>query len=1183
MDEFTLNNILKEISEKYLSLTVDGGIYESFLRNVEGCKSPKSIIRILLEIPGYQPQICSLLLQNLQEVSYSVSDRSQWSTLILSQLKWLDNIVDKNGLAENITECLQTCEYETKVDIINLLPEILGDIYYSSLVEELLNLLDLEESLMPHILDSLSNMVIVEDQIKVVYLKLLEKLDSVKPSTLPIVLKFLTLSKDLDILTHLVKQLRKMDLHSLILDGFSNGEVLFADSLKSGLRLNHEFVKIYIESLSDPRCFIQNTVDVYICLLIYVFAPNYKSKIEALLKKLALNERIKRKTIKNTIKYHQESISEHLNEILVIARCLINNSSQQLVSYGQLIYVELFVSIQDSFCRHAILSSIISHLSTSVNEYIGSALDILYTLVRDYINMTQSYSNYVQSTVDYFDNEGFSFDLIKKIYKILVLLGYPQDGDVNLQVSRDISILISKQLNHPDPRYNCIGVIGVATLLDRVGLYSIGSIDRKYLLDVIERAMNIKSARALSLLYDELARSIRAYNNLDADILKLIYNIVRDKFSSFMITKADVKEWSSSEALWMDRNHEPDESMALNIYGMNTSLKAGEKERVSYMLPSFRLLQITMTSLHGNLDEMDVVLGCPVYMFEPITDETYENMTGRQKEDHLHMLIQCANWFIELLNAWTRGNITESPFLEKLLIRTNDLYEMLTLIEKYFIIMKGKKEWVHMPILSSLSKMKERLRDMDMNVLKLLAIKPTDGLSMGSFYMIISDFKIKLSFTLGTLQKKLLCDNTINEGILKVTPRLLKILYAYLSDTAHRNKDFLSNLCLTTIVEVFFQLLNVNDKILEEHQLGLDAILSNIKPLMNGDPFSSFYNVLYEFLDTTQEFESAVQLVNLLHTLTIKYPERLPQTATKQQFADRLLRCLEKDWDLDNKKTRKLTEIPIQEGIHVIIDRAITHTNDPIGFLYYFATQILPMFPEQTPIATLSESTIHQFLKTCMYAATKIFEGLSLTSEEDAFVEVKGLLEIENSLIRVVWDSNDKKLFPDVLSNSKAFINIFAKKCDWLSSNLLQHKEIVLDILKSYQIYVKVVRDIMTLLKHTQDKQLSRSIAPLKKLMESVIFKVEQIMKENSMISSFLIGTPKSSEDQRDIIERATRPTKRKREKKEPSRRRVKSKKKMEVEEEIEEEEEIEPMPSEDIFEELDSIEDVIGVYDNII
>lgn len=47
--------------------------------------------------------------------------------LILSQFRWLDHIVDSEGLAKKIVETLSVCTPRLKKEIVSFIPEIVDD------------------------------------------------------------------------------------------------------------------------------------------------------------------------------------------------------------------------------------------------------------------------------------------------------------------------------------------------------------------------------------------------------------------------------------------------------------------------------------------------------------------------------------------------------------------------------------------------------------------------------------------------------------------------------------------------------------------------------------------------------------------------------------------------------------------------------------------------------------------------------------------------------------------------------------------------------------------------------------------------------------------------------------------------------------------------------------------------
>ena len=86
----------------------------------------------------------------------------------MNQLRWLDRIVDGNGLCDKIIEMFDIVPHSCKVKIITCLPEIMDDSYHTKIASCLIRLLEDSADLTVPILDSLVNLNLLNSDMKLV-------------------------------------------------------------------------------------------------------------------------------------------------------------------------------------------------------------------------------------------------------------------------------------------------------------------------------------------------------------------------------------------------------------------------------------------------------------------------------------------------------------------------------------------------------------------------------------------------------------------------------------------------------------------------------------------------------------------------------------------------------------------------------------------------------------------------------------------------------------------------------------------------------------------------------------------------------------------------------------------------------------------------------------------------------
>lgn len=104
-----------------------------------GTSYSKSLIKLLLGIDILQPAIIKTLFEKLPEFLFVKvnSDGISMPRLIISQLKWLDRVVDSKDLTAKVMQLIGIAPECLQHDFITSLPEILGDSQHADVGQEL--------------------------------------------------------------------------------------------------------------------------------------------------------------------------------------------------------------------------------------------------------------------------------------------------------------------------------------------------------------------------------------------------------------------------------------------------------------------------------------------------------------------------------------------------------------------------------------------------------------------------------------------------------------------------------------------------------------------------------------------------------------------------------------------------------------------------------------------------------------------------------------------------------------------------------------------------------------------------------------------------------------------------------------------------------------------------------------
>ena len=92
----------------------------------------------------------------------------------------------------------------------------------------------------------------------------------------------------------------------------------------------------------------------------------------------------------------------------------------------------------------------------------------------------------------------------------------------------------------------------------------------------------------------------------------------------------------------------------------------------SQMLPHFRLLSKCTSKQHnGDVDEIDAVLGCPLWM---PSNENLDEMSPQELNYACDILFYCYNWFRELINTFNNSTCNEDQ--RKVTIRLKNMVQL---------------------------------------------------------------------------------------------------------------------------------------------------------------------------------------------------------------------------------------------------------------------------------------------------------------------------------------------------------------------------------------------------------------------------------------------------------------------------------------------------------------------------
>ncbi|XP_054834119.1 Fanconi anemia group D2 protein [Eublepharis macularius] len=700
----------------------------------------ESLIKLLLGIEILQPAVIRLLFEKLPEFFHESvgSDGLNLPRLIINQLKWLDRIVDSKDLVLTVMQIICVSPLSIQHDIITSLPEILEDSQHSEVARELSSLLKEKTELTVPILDALSSLNLDLELLSEVRQSVMVTVAAVRMEDLPVIVKFILRSiKSTDAVEVISDLRKKLDLDSCVslpwiqasqskLKSQPQGSLsanqvnisqdcvkLLFDVIKSAVKFQKIILEAWVKAIENVASASDHKVlDLIVLLIICATNAKNKKQIERVLRNKIRSGSIRQQLLQNAFRHHSQVMRDLFPAILSLAEIFLHALDPCIVSFGSSMYKQAYAAF-DTYCQQEIVGALVTHACGGNDVEVDVSLDVLIDLVSVHTSSVVPYAVFLKSILDYMDN--LSLQQIRKLFHILCMLAFCQERRGS-HIQDDMHMVIRKQLSSTIAKYKRIGIIGAVTivsnmaakrskenghLLERAPLSKEQCRQITSLLDLVSSCCK-EFPQALALYYDELASLIQK-GNLDLQILDWIENSVVKDFEADYVTEFPPSRDSVSllpvKALYSLEDEESEGMIVINLLPLlsqsylsmdETSAVSKEKRLVSPVClpPFFRLLRLCVSEMNnGNLEEIDALLGCPLYLTDFPEERKLSSLSNQERGLLCSLLFHTLNWFREVVNAFCQQ---EDPEMKgRVLARLQNITELQCLIEKYLAACPG--------------------------------------------------------------------------------------------------------------------------------------------------------------------------------------------------------------------------------------------------------------------------------------------------------------------------------------------------------------------------------------------------------------------------------------------------------------------------------------------------------------
>uniref|UniRef100_A0A669QNT4 FA complementation group D2 n=1 Tax=Phasianus colchicus TaxID=9054 RepID=A0A669QNT4_PHACC len=562
--------------------------------------------------------------------------------LILNQFKWLDSL-DSQDLVKKLMQMLSVSPVPIQHDIITSLPEILEDSQQNEVARELSCLLKQGRRLTVPILDALSRLDLDAELLAEVRQSAMTIVPSVKLEDLPVVVKFIL---------HNVKAADAVEVRSclvpfttiftmaessfLVINSSSMSQMTTSQNcvkvLFDVIKLAVRFQKDVSEAWIKVRCTCQTLLEKAILVCLICSCCPFLLDRTAWKKSTDLDKVFE---MSCSMLYYIsifQVIKDFFPSILSLAQTFLHSAHPAVVSFGSCMYKQAF-AVFDSYCQQEVVCALVTHVCSGNETELDISLDVLTDLVILHTSLLMRYATFVKTILD--SMQKLNPCQIRKLFYILSTLAFSQRQEGSY-IQDDMHMVIRKWLSSSVPNHKQMGIIGSVTMMGSVAL------KRTECVNTVVLSTELVFFSCSSFLFP----------------VKSLYNLDEDETQG---------------------------AIAINLLPLVSQSELGRvtDEMISpiCLSPCFRLLRLyTGEQNNGSLEEIDALLGCPLYLTDLEVEGKLDSLSKQEREFLCSLLFYALNWFREVVNAFCQQQDAEMK--GKVLTRLQNITELQNVLGK---------------------------------------------------------------------------------------------------------------------------------------------------------------------------------------------------------------------------------------------------------------------------------------------------------------------------------------------------------------------------------------------------------------------------------------------------------------------------------------------------------------------
>ena len=641
----------------------------------------ESLFRAMVSGSAGQTRILEWLLQKIL-----TNGDQQFSRLALSNLRYLNNIVDSEAFTRSLMETLQACPPAVQRDLIEAIPEIVDDMGHKVTVEGLQSIMDENASFTGVILDTYSCLNMSPALITDIRNELLKRFDSIKDDFLPTTMKFLLQTTPTKSLGPIIQHIRddlKLCSAQILKDRAAplNYHRMTLETMRTAMSFDERIATAFLGAISaSPKTI---TLDLWVLFMIHGLNDKLKTKVEALFRRKVLSQDITQQLVRKSLFKMGEVLSPYYPAVLSLAERAVRSIDLKHVALGTQLYVYTFVAFPSLMHRQDLVTNILAHVGSQSEGECSAGLDVLVSLTSEPSSRKELKElwMFVETVLDHLGS--LSKANTRKAWKMfttLIWTGSAMGEPLDQKIYSVLCMVLRKQVTNMRDVYKRSGMIGIAALIGELC-----SVSKTFDFRLVERDFNLHSAAAFelpdarykALFLDELASVLQApHRTFLPVIVERLSASAFELFESFVVpcnAKADVCEGIEVSCALLGAPG----TTAINFW-RETGTSRQQQERLVYLCPLFRLMQAALRITEGSLGNIGGVMSSPLLITPPSFVETFEDLVDVDQHRVILATFHAINWMREGFNTFSDQESAEiQQYMLQRLTQMHDLEEQL--------------------------------------------------------------------------------------------------------------------------------------------------------------------------------------------------------------------------------------------------------------------------------------------------------------------------------------------------------------------------------------------------------------------------------------------------------------------------------------------------------------------------